>query len=744
MLVKLLILLIFSGIACGYGETSDLVLDAVMPPLDLSTEDEYLCTTVDIPLEPMKLVGIESLSKADVVHHMLLFGCATSPPKADGNVWKCMMRQPCGGGQESVLYGWGKNAPEVNLPEGVGFTVGPGTAITSVVLQVHYLKVRPHGDASGVRLAFSRQPVPYSAGMVAYASSFVIPPGKKSFPVPNTCCYNNFEPMKAIGYRVHTHAMGERVALDRSFENGDKSIAHQDPQLPQGFYPLGESLTILPGDKLKATCLFNSVGQTKNMVSGHTSKDEMCNLYLMLYSHLPYFSWCVDNRQYLEIRGPGGISSSATMVREKTLWTPPKSIQGGRIGQIPGVASGQDGSLWLLHRSDRAWGGNTFDKETDRILVDKTEILVPVLLHVDGDTGTLLSSYGAGVFALPHMVTVDYEGNVWVTDVGLHQVIKLSQTGDILMKLGTERVPGAGESHFCKPTHVAISRSGTIFVGDGYCNSRVVQFMPNGTFEREYTLPGDESLRNPHSLAIDECENTLYVADREAASIHAFDIKTGTIFKYGSEDVSMHGLPYSIKMGPYGSLLALVWDRQFSGKSKLLMLTGNEGIAGVWDLPGVDAPHDFALLPAPLGITGVGERQLSLVVVETRQAGQNSLAHKLVLLPPEVEVNHDDGDDGDRNATIPEGLAASHWSGHVHVTPTDHAERTEQVDAEKEYLEMRTVSEDGLSLLDAASRTLWLGAFAGFGCAVAAVVLYKKAAYWRGHKDYKSSSSQIV
>ena len=46
------------------------------------------------------------------------------------------MASSCGDGGELVLYGWGKNAPAVELPEGVGFSVGRGTSIQAVVLQV--------------------------------------------------------------------------------------------------------------------------------------------------------------------------------------------------------------------------------------------------------------------------------------------------------------------------------------------------------------------------------------------------------------------------------------------------------------------------------------------------------------------------------------------------------------------------------------------------------------------------------
>lgn len=63
-----------------------------------------------------------------------LAGCgSTGPPNEPYN---CHMSSPCNGGFERVLYGWGKNAPAMTLPDGVGYSVGPGSAIQSLVLQV--------------------------------------------------------------------------------------------------------------------------------------------------------------------------------------------------------------------------------------------------------------------------------------------------------------------------------------------------------------------------------------------------------------------------------------------------------------------------------------------------------------------------------------------------------------------------------------------------------------------------------
>ena len=54
------------------------------------------------------------------------------------------------------------------------------------------------------------------------------------------------------------------------------------------------------------------------------------------------------------------------------------------------------------------------------------------------------------------------------------QVFKFSPLGSNtqrLLALGDKLVPGSGSSRFCKPTSVAVDRSGEFFVADGYVRS---------------------------------------------------------------------------------------------------------------------------------------------------------------------------------------------------------------------------------------------------------------------------------
>lgn len=72
---------------------------------------------------------------------------------------------------------------------------------------------------------------------------------------------------------------------------------------------------------------------------------------------------------------------------------------------------------------------------------------------------------------------------------------------------------------------VAVASDGTIYVADGYCNSRVMRYSAEGVFQEEYRLPRGE-MAIPHSLVLDECNDSLYVADREHSEVHRFSISS--------------------------------------------------------------------------------------------------------------------------------------------------------------------------------------------------------------------------
>jgi hypothetical protein len=161
---------------------------------------------------------------------------------------------------------------------------------------------------------------------------------------------------------------------------------------------------------------------------------------------------------------------------------------------------------------------------------------LPPVLKFNPD-GIMVRSFGAGLFAVPHGIHVDAEGDVWVTDApfteasaasGLgHHVTKFSPEGDILLRLGVPGETGDDERHFNMPSDVITAPNGDIFVADGHgegTNARIVKFTSDGTFITEWGGFGSDPSQfgEPHGLAMDS-RGRLFVADRANSRIQIFD-----------------------------------------------------------------------------------------------------------------------------------------------------------------------------------------------------------------------------
>nr|XP_016809052.2 peptidyl-glycine alpha-amidating monooxygenase isoform X6 [Pan troglodytes] len=204
-------------------------------------------------------------------------------------------------------------------------------------------------------------------------------------------------------------------------------------------------------------------------------------------------------------------------------------------GQVSGVALDPKNNLVIFHRGDHVWDGNSFDSKFVYQQIGLGPIEEDTILVIDPNNAAVLQSSGKNLFYLPHGLSIDKDGNYWVTDVALHQVFKLdpnNKEGPVLI-LGRSMQPGSDQNHFCQPTDVAVDPgTGAIYVSDGYCNSRIVQFSPSGKFISQWgeessgssPLPGQFTV--PHSLALVPPLGQLCVADRENGRIQCFKTDT--------------------------------------------------------------------------------------------------------------------------------------------------------------------------------------------------------------------------
>jgi DNA-binding beta-propeller fold protein YncE len=156
--------------------------------------------------------------------------------------------------------------------------------------------------------------------------------------------------------------------------------------------------------------------------------------------------------------------------------------------------------------------------------------------------GTFLSSWGMGYFGRAHGSCIGPDGSIYCTDDIQHTVTKFDAAGHVLMMLGTKNQPSdtgyrqvadlferlasitRGGPPFNRPTGVALSSEGNIFVSDGYGNARVHKFSPDGTLLLSWGGPGaaQGQFRLPHSIRVDR-DDRVWVADRENSRLQIFD-----------------------------------------------------------------------------------------------------------------------------------------------------------------------------------------------------------------------------
>jgi sugar lactone lactonase YvrE len=200
--------------------------------------------------------------------------------------------------------------------------------------------------------------------------------------------------------------------------------------------------------------------------------------------------------------------------------------QGRPWGSSAGVAIGPRDELWAVERCSA-------------VRCDDSSL--PTIHLLDKATGRSLRSFGGGMFAYPHGLYADPDGNIWVTDGAAskdgkrgHEAVKFSPDGKILMRIGKAGEPGGGTDHLTEPCDVITDKQGNIYIADGHGSgnatapadypARIVKFDKNGKYLKEWGRrgKGPGEFMNPHALAFDS-QGRLFVADRFNFRVQIFD-----------------------------------------------------------------------------------------------------------------------------------------------------------------------------------------------------------------------------
>lgn len=185
--------------------------------------------------------------------------------------------------------------------------------------------------------------------------------------------------------------------------------------------------------------------------------------------------------------------------------------EGWRLVEVAGVATDSRDRVFVFNRGDH-----------------------PVVLF--DREGRFLGSWGEGLFARPHGITIGPDDAVYCTDDLGHTVRKFTPEGRPLLTLGTSGCPsdtGATSIDFRTirhsgppfhfPTNVALAADGAMYVSDGYGNARIHKFDPGGRLLFSWGEPGGGpgQFRVPHGIAVGP-DGAVVVADRENGRLQFF------------------------------------------------------------------------------------------------------------------------------------------------------------------------------------------------------------------------------
>lgn len=180
-----------------------------------------------------------------------------------------------------------------------------------------------------------------------------------------------------------------------------------------------------------------------------------------------------------------------------------------KLEGISSIAADKAGHIYVIHRP-----------------TDPTADPVVVLDH----DGKRLRSWGKGMYTIPHGIEIGPDGNVWTTDAHTSKVYQFTPMGTLLLEIDVGGIPDP-KADFCSITDVAFSpaRPGHVFVADGYCNGRVLEYDAAGAKVQEFGSKGDGpgQFNNAHGIAVGP-DGHLYVADRENGRVQWFDL-SGTL-----------------------------------------------------------------------------------------------------------------------------------------------------------------------------------------------------------------------
>lgn len=258
--------------------------------------------------------------------------------------------------------------------------------------------------------------------------------------------------------------------------------------------------------------------------------------------------------------------------------------EGWEFGWIPAVAVDSQDRVYVYSRSEHPMV--VFDRD-----------------------GNFLTSWGDDILKDAHGIYIDENDHIYCTERETHVVQKFTTDGELLMTLGTMDEPGGEGEPFNLPTDFALGPDGEMYVSDGYGNSRIHKYSPDGELIKSWGQPGSGpgEFDLPHCVRVDP-RNRLMVADRENNRIQFFTLDGEYI-----EEWSDLLQPDTI----YIDEDDLVYIAELGQRISIMTLDG-EVISQWGSERGSDVPGEFIACPHGIWLDSYGDIYVGEVQADAR------------------------------------------------------------------------------------------------------------------------------
>ncbi len=218
----------------------------------------------------------------------------------------------------------------------------------------------------------------------------------------------------------------------------------------------------------------------------------------------------------------------------------PPGAKPGEVNEPWGLAVGSDGTVYVAdtwnHRIQAFSANGEFLWQTG------------TFANAQGD-----ATIEPGNFWGPRDITIDGQGNLYVTDTGNKRIQKFSPDGQFIdMWGGGGIVPGTFE----EPVGIEVDSQGNIYVADTW-NRRIQKFDAEFNQIGEWDVVGweSDSVVNKPYLAID-AQDRIYISDPESYRIIVYDNEGEVLVTWGQygQDIASFALPVGLDIDQNGTL----------------------------------------------------------------------------------------------------------------------------------------------------------------------------------------------